>query len=108
MLANIGFWTKGYTCAVYGFTYIPPNCTAEELAEWAEGYREGMKVASGAVERHRNRDNEVFYHESLDEGTLLDEAVDTAIDEMKEREYQKFDLGSIDDSEDPYEDDRLF
>lgn len=37
-------YQKGISDGLYGFSYINPYWTKEELAEWAKGYQEGLKL----------------------------------------------------------------
>ena len=34
-------YEKGYNDAIYGYSYLDPYWTANELAEWARGYKDG-------------------------------------------------------------------
>lgn len=35
-------YRHGYGDGRYGFTYLNPQYTADELAEWVRGYKEGL------------------------------------------------------------------
>lgn len=58
MNKNSEAWQHGYNDGKYGFAYLNPCYTEDELKEWQKGFKKGLKEKKSQKETENEAENE--------------------------------------------------